>query len=61
MKDLEKFDYVGILRILINLNDKKNSTVPAYQHEGGSLFLFSSGLEGKNADVGRQMVILGNT
>ena len=28
----------------------KKSTVPAYQPEGGSVFLFSSGFRGKNAD-----------
>ena len=35
---------------MINPEVKKISTVPAYQPEGGSVFLFSSGLEGKNAD-----------
>ena len=61
MKDFEKFDYVGTLRILINLNDKKLAQSLHINLKVAHNFFSVVAWRAKMLMIGRQMVILGNT
>ena len=46
----EKFDFVEALRILVSPDKSKLSTIPPHHPEGGTVYLFSDDVKGKNDD-----------